>query len=110
MSRLDLYVNYELQASIKLQGSDVILGRAPSCAVQIPDTTVSRRHAVIYAQEADHAIENFGANGTKVNGQIINSRQKLNPGDVIFISSYILVYQSDDAPLEQSEATIINIG
>lgn len=110
MSRLDLYVNYELQASIKLEGGDVILGRAPSCAVQIPDSTVSRRHAVIYAEQADHSIENFGANGTKVNARIIDSRQKLNPGDAIFISSYILVYQSDDAPVEQSEATIINMG
>lgn len=110
MSRLDLYVNYELQASIKLEDNDVVLGRAPGCAVQIPDSKVSRRHAVIYTEEVDHAIENFGANGTKVNGRIIDSRQKLKPGDAIFISSYILVYQSDDVPLEQSEATIINIG
>ena len=104
MSRLDLYVNYELQASIKLQGSDVILGRAPSCAVQIPDTTVSRRHAVIYAEEADHAIENFGANGTKVNGKRI-SRQILKHGDAISIGGHNFVY--DSGQIQDMETTAI---
>jgi pSer/pThr/pTyr-binding forkhead associated (FHA) protein len=110
MPRLDLYVNYELQASIKLDGDDVVLGRAAGCAVQIPDPKVSRRHAVIYTDNECHAIENFGANGTRVNGRVIDARQALQPGDAIFISSYILVYQSDAVPAEQSEATIINMG
>ena len=107
MPRLDLYVNYELQASIKLDGSEVVLGRASDCAVQIPDPKVSRRHAVIYTDKECHTIENFGANGTRVNGRIIDTRQMLQPGDAIFISSCILVYQPDDAPVEQPDATII---
>ena len=109
MPRLDFYVNYELQASIKLEGTDVVLGRAPGCAVQIPDPKVSRRHAVIYTDQHSHAIENFGANGTRVNGRTIDARQPLQPGDAIFISSYILVYQPDDAPAEQLDATLISL-
>ena len=107
MPRLDLYVNYELQASIKLEEKDVVLGRAPGCAVQIPDPKVSRRHAVIYTDQENHAIENFGANGTRVNGNAIDARHPLQPGDAIFISSYILVYQPDDMPVEQLDATLI---
>ena len=107
MPRLDLYVNYELQASIKLEGSNVALGRAPGCAVQIPDPKVSRRHAVIYKDMDHHSIENFGANGTRINGRALEGRHPLQPGDVIFISSYILVYQPDDAPAEQLDATLI---
>jgi len=107
MPRLDLYVNYELQASIKLEGKETVLGRAPGCAVCIPDPVVSRRHAVIYTHGGHHAIENFGANGTRVNGQTLEARHRLQPGDTIFISSYILVYQSDDAPPGQLDATII---
>ena len=107
MPRLDFYVNYELQASIKLEGTDVVLGRAPDCAVQIPDPKVSRRHAVIYSDQETHAIENFGANGTRVNGHTVDARQLLQPGDTIFIASYILVYQLDDMPVEQLDATVI---
>jgi len=107
MARLDFYVNYELQASIKLEGSEVVLGRAPACAVRMPDPEVSRRHAVIYTEEDRHTIENFGANGTKINGRTLEARHTLQPGEAIFISSYILVYQPDDAPAEQLDATVI---
>jgi pSer/pThr/pTyr-binding forkhead associated (FHA) protein len=107
MPRLDLYVNYELQASFKLEGTDVVLGRDPKSAVQIPDQKVSRRHAVICMDEDNHTIENFSANGTKVNGRPIVARHRLQPGDTIFISSYILVYQCDDAPSDELDVTVI---
>jgi pSer/pThr/pTyr-binding forkhead associated (FHA) protein len=107
MARLDFYVNYELQTSIKLESREVVLGRAPNCAVQIPDPEVSRRHAVIYNDNATHSIENMGANGTRINGRAIDTRHQLEPGDVIFIASHILVYQPDDVPAEQLDATVI---
>jgi pSer/pThr/pTyr-binding forkhead associated (FHA) protein len=106
MPRLDFYLNYELQASIKLEGIDVILGRDPSCAVQIPDPKVSRRHAVIRTDNNVHTIENFSANGTKVNGHPITTVHPLQAGDAIFISSYILVYQPEEAPVEDMAVTV----
>lgn len=109
MPRVDFYVNYELQASIKLEGDELVLGRAPDCAVQIPDPRVSRRHAVIFTDSDHHVIENFGANGTRINGRTLEARHRLQAGDVIFISSYILVYQPDDAPAEQLDATVVSL-
>ena len=41
-------------------------------------------------------IENRGANGTKVNGRWLEAPHSLEPGDAIFVSRYILIYQSDD--------------
>ena len=107
MPRLDLYINYELQASFKLEGTDIVLGRSPESAVQIPDQKVSRCHAVICIDNDNHTIENFSANGTKVNGRPLVARHCLQPGDTIFISSYILVYRSDDAPMDELDATVI---
>ena len=107
MARLDFYVNYELQASIRLDATAVGLGRAPDCEVQMPDPKVSRRHAVISFTHNSHTIENFSANGTRVNGSAIDEGQSLQPGDVIFIASYILVYQSDDVPAAALDATVI---
>lgn len=106
MPRLDLYVNYELQATVKLGGAEVILGRDPACEVCMPDEQVSRRHAVIRAQGEAHEIENRGRNGTKVNGRPVESPQALVPGDVIFIAHYVLIYQSDDVPPAELDQTI----
>ena len=108
MPRLDFYVNYELQASIRLEGEDVVLGRAPDCAVQMPDPRVSRHHAVISAASDTYTIENFGANGTRVNGELIDGCRELLPGDSIFIAAYILVYQLDESAADQLDATVMN--
>lgn len=107
MARLDLYVNYKLQASMKLAEGETKIGRDPGCKVQIPDAKVSRLHAVIQQDGNHHEIENFGTNGTKVNGHEINGPKLLRPGDVIFVSSYILAYQSDDTPAENQAETIL---
>ena len=108
MPRIDFYYNYELQATIKLSAPELLIGRSPSCAICIPDDRVSRTHAVITAQEGGHQIENRGANGTKLNGAPLEEPQLLRPGDTIFISRYILIYQPDEAPPVDSPSTVLN--
>ncbi|KXI28449.1 FHA domain-containing protein [Paraglaciecola hydrolytica] len=95
MARLDMYANYELQASFKLDDSDFLLGRDPNCVVIIPDPKVSRKHAVIKSVGDDRVIQNLGVNGTKINGKALDSDYILQAGDAIFIGSYILVFQTD---------------
>ncbi len=107
MPRLDFYVGYELQATIKLDKPKVSLGRDANCEIQMPDPKVSRVHALIQSVEDGHRIENKGANGTRVNNQRIEAPRDLNPGDAIFISSYILIYQSDEAPVEELASTVL---
>ena len=107
MARLDLYVNYEMQASVQLTDAELLLGRDPTCAVQIPEPDVSRRHAVINFENGIHFIENFGANGTRLNGKPLSERQPLQAGDTIFISRYILVYERDDSPSERHAQTVL---
>lgn len=107
MPRLDLYLNYELQATVKLDADEVIVGRDADCALCIPDPTVSRVHAVIRSRDMGHSIENKGINGTKVNGKKLEDSQQLKPGDAIFVSKYILIYQSDEAPAADAGRTIM---
>ncbi len=109
MARLDLYVNYSLQASIKLEGDAIDLGRDPQCAVQLADARVSRRHAVISSSPGAHTIENLGRNGTRVNGEPLTGPHRLQAGDAIFIASNILIYQPDDAPAEDLGATQLDL-
>src|SRR5262249_29631447 len=71
---------------IDLRGSASV-GRAPENAVVLDDELVSRRHALIQAQEGEFWLVDLGsANGSQVNGKRIAQPVKLRPGDVIQIS------------------------
>jgi pSer/pThr/pTyr-binding forkhead associated (FHA) protein len=106
--RLDIYVNYEHQATITLMDDEVLIGRDDKCAVKIPNERVSRVHAIIRACGDGHEIENRGANGTRVNGRRIEAPRALEPGDSVFIARYILVYQPDDAPVAELDSTVLD--
>jgi pSer/pThr/pTyr-binding forkhead associated (FHA) protein len=102
-----MYANYELQASFKLDDSDFLLGRDASCVVSIPDSEVSRKHAIIKSVGGDKVIQNLGVNGTKVNGKALEDEYTLQAGDAIFIASYILVYQPEDLEKVDLDSTVI---
>ena len=105
MARLDLYTDFKLQLSFKLESDKTVIGRDPRCEVQLPNNKVSRLHAVIYEDSSGHEIENLGANGTKVNGHLVEDTRTLMPGDLIAISSYLLAYQSDNTAPADLDAT-----
>lgn len=107
LARIDIYVNYKLQASVHLMDDETSIGREPSCHIQVPDARVSRKHAVIRTSQDGHEIENMSANGTKINGKPIDTPKLLKPGDVIFVSDYILAYQPDDVPPERVAETLL---
>ena len=107
MARLDMYVNYELKASFRLDDNEVMLGREAECAVRIPDGKVSRKHAVIKFLDGERIIENLGVNGTKVNGVDVDAPSVLKAGDAIFIANYILVYQPDEEVEQDLDGTTI---
>lgn len=108
MPRLDFYINYELQATFNLIDDEVLIGRDRKCTVTMPSQKVSRVHAVIRTQGDNHLIENISKKGTKVNGKKIDEPHKLRPGDAIFISKHILIYQSDDALVSDDLSTILD--
>ena len=61
------------------------IGRAPSCELHIPSTSVSRYHALLHVNSRDVVIEDLNStNGVLVNGRRI-SRQLLNDGDLLTI-------------------------
>ncbi len=61
------------------------IGRAPSCELHIPSTSVSRHHALLHVNSRDVVIEDLNStNGVLVNGRRI-SRQLLNDGDLLTI-------------------------
>ncbi len=70
-----------------------------------PQRLVSRFHAQITCDEAGQAVLNDlgSSNGTSVNGRAANGPVRLQPGDVIRIGPYRLIYRDTNAQ-EQAEA------
>lgn len=75
------------------QHPQLIIGRDPSCHLRLEHPTVSRQHAEIVQQGGGYAARDLGSgNGTYVNGRRITGWVTLNPGDVIQIGPFKLVY------------------
>ena len=106
MPRLDFYADYELFVKIKLEASEVLIGRSPECTVQLPDTKVSRVHAVIRPSNDGYLLEDRSLNGTRLNDVTIRKTAPLAPGDRLYIERFIIIYQSDQAaPLDLGDGS-----
>lgn len=77
-----------------LIGASTRIGRSSENDIVLPDTKVSRRHAVMVNTEGTFAIEDLGsANGVHVRGQRIDNCATLASGDTIRIGSYEFTFE-----------------
>lgn len=72
-------------------GHEVLLGRADSCTIGLPDDTfASTLHARVYVADGGVMVEDLGStNGTHVNGTRIDRPTPLHPGDRLQVGSTI---------------------
>jgi adenylate cyclase len=79
------------------------LGRAATCSVVLNDERVSRRHAMINAQEAGEfwLIDLGSSNGTYLNGRRVVQPCRLQDGDRVEVASFAFTFQQTAAPLTQ---------
>ncbi len=81
-----------------LDGDEVVLGRAADNAVSIPDTSVSRKHALVRKTADGWAVSDLGSgNGTLINGEPVDDEVLLNDGDVITMGDTELRFSSGEA-------------
>jgi len=67
-----------------LDDAEVVIGRAVENAVSVPDTSVSRRHAMLRRVGGGWAVSDLGSgNGTLVNGEPIAEETVLRNGDLL---------------------------
>jgi pSer/pThr/pTyr-binding forkhead associated (FHA) protein len=63
------------------------IGRSHSCEIRLFDDSVSRRHARVFLDYGDPAVEDLSTpNGTMVNGEKIHGSVRLRAGDVIQVA------------------------
>ncbi len=79
---------------VSLTGSQQIIGRSPEVDITLPDQTVSRQHAEVYADaHGQWWVKDLNSrNGTLVNNQRITEDHLLQPNDTVAIEQFQLHY------------------
>jgi pSer/pThr/pTyr-binding forkhead associated (FHA) protein len=69
------------------------VGRAVSCDIVLTDKSVSRQHCIFYCLKNKFYVEDCGStNGTTLNGEYIEGRHELNPGDEVRVGLTPLIF------------------
>lgn len=80
----------------------ITLGRDPTNDIQVPLTTVSRRHARIFYEHGDFFLEDLGStHGTEHNGRRLAGHEKklLRDGDTVAIMSFSITFKTQTASM-----------
>lgn len=88
------------QRSISLRGQSVLLGRDATANLVLDAPTISRRHAVIDADnQGRYLLHDHSTNGVFINGQKVKGSAILASGATVRIGPYTLVLQGDELVL-----------
>src|SRR5262245_23431363 len=76
-----------------LNGDRLVLGRHPECDIVLDVGAVSRQHAVILRMNNEFYVEDLKSrNGTFVNEELVQGRQKLTENDRLKICDITLAF------------------
>ena len=85
---------------------DVIVGRSKQADLRIEEGYVSRRHARLWLEAGRLMVEDLGsANGTFLNGERLDARQCLTPGDRICFDETEFYVEAPERSLADPNAT-----
>jgi hypothetical protein len=80
---------------VALSSDTVTIGRLADCDVVLKDKGASRKHAQLKLRDGAWTLTDLGStNGTRLNGQTIQSRE-LSDGDKITIGSSVIEFRRD---------------
>ncbi len=80
----------------RLVTDGVVLGRADTADLVLPDTDVSRKHAIIERRSEGWFIrDNGSANGTQLNGAPV-TEAPFGPGDAVVVGKFTLRLELED--------------
>jgi two-component system response regulator AtoC len=83
------------QRVIKLEGEEMVIGRAPDAHVRLTSKRASRQHAFLRLHGTDCMLfDNDSHNGVYLNGVKVYSAV-LRDGDVIQVADSVFVYSED---------------
>jgi diguanylate cyclase (GGDEF)-like protein len=91
-----IYPAERLGTIVKLAGGEFVIGRDAACHLELPDDSVSRRHAVLRPMTDGYVLIDAGStNGTYVNEMPITA-QRIESGDRLRFGNQIFKFLSTD--------------
>ena len=110
MAQLNIYRKNRLEGVFYLPQKAVVIGRSEGVDIQLLDSRVSRRHAVIRESVAGFMIQDMTTkNGTFVNKESID-KSLLFHGDSIIIGAYTLQFLDQEIDeLESQDLELVSI-
>jgi len=97
-------VNAQRQETDHLFDSEtLVIGRSSSADLVIEDSAVSREHMRLFYRNGRLYAEDLrSANGTLLNGRVLDRVTETGPGDVIQLSDHVItLYEPETEPLER---------
>ncbi len=89
-----------------LEGEELSIGRIAENAVQLHDTEVSRKHALLQAAGDSLVLRDLNSsNGTYVNGEAIRER-RLRTGDLLQLGRTQLLYTGSHNSVDETEGGV----
>ncbi len=96
MPTLTIMTGDQAGTSFELAKRTLSVGRDPSRYIQVIDSKVSRKHAVVRMGDAGHMISSAQSkNGLLINGEEIAEETRLADGDEVMLGDTVLRYRVD---------------
>lgn len=110
MAQLNIYRKNRLEGVFYLPQKAVVIGRAEGVDIQLLDSRVSRRHAVIRESVAGYMIQDMTTkNGTFVNKEAID-KSLLFHGDSVIIGAYTLQFLDQEVEeLDSQDLELVSV-
>jgi uncharacterized RDD family membrane protein YckC len=107
MQAWQVFVEVPGKPPVELPEGESVVGRSRTCAVHIPESTVSRQHAKLLVGAAGKVIvRDLGSsNGTFVNGEKVDGERALANGDRVTVGEADVVVRILP-PVEPADATM----
>ncbi len=88
---------------IALKTSEIVIGRKRGSQVRIPSAEVSRSHTRLSVQDGYVTVEDLDSfNGSYVNGERVNSKRPVRPGDRVTVGpvTFVVEYELTQTALK----------
>ena len=107
MQAWQVFVEVPGKPPVELPEGESVVGRSRTCAVHIPESTVSRQHAkLVVAAAGKVVVRDLGSsNGTFVNGETVEGERAIANGDRVTVGEADVVVRILP-PVEPAEATM----
>ncbi len=84
---------------------EITIGRQEGNTIRLTERNVSRRHCKLVRSNGSIWVEDLGSyNGVRVNGDRVEGKQPIKPGDLIEVGDYDLAIEGDGAAAEPNGA------